>query len=156
MTVDMRRVEEILERYPHRRDQLIQILQDINSSFNYLPPEALRRVSEALEAPLSRVYGVARFYAAFSLEPRGRNILQVCEGTACHVRGALQVGDELKRLLDLPEAGGTTADMEFTLLGVNCVGACALGPVIIANGEYHGHVRANDVGKLVRSLRKRD
>ena len=156
MSVDIQQMDDILARYPHEREQLIQILQDVNQAYNYLPPEALRRVSEALRVPLSRVYGVARFYAAFSLEPRGRNIVQVCEGTACHVRGATRVGDELKRTLELGEAGGTTEDLEFTVLGVNCVGACALGPVVIANGEYHGHFRANKVGKLVRKLRKKD
>jgi NADH-quinone oxidoreductase subunit E len=156
MTLDMQPVDEILERYPREQEQLIQILQDVNQAYNYLPPEALRRVSEGLEVPLARVYGVARFYAAFSLEPRGRNFIQVCEGTACHVRGAAQVGDEFKRQLDLPAEGGTTPDLEFTVLGVNCVGACALGPVVIANGEYHGHLRSNKVGKLVRKMRKKD
>jgi NADH-quinone oxidoreductase subunit E len=156
MSVDMQQLDEILARYPHEREQLIQVLQDVNRTFNYLPAEALRRVSEALAVPVASVYGVARFYAAFSLEPRGRNIVQVCEGTACHVRGSSRVGDELKRTLGLSEVGGTTEDMEFTVVGVNCVGACALGPVVIANGEYHGHMRANHVGRLVRSLRKRD
>lgn len=156
MTVDMQQVDEILADYPAQTEQLIQVLQDVNRAFNYLPAEALRRVSETLGVPVARVYGVARFYSAFSLEPRGRNIVQVCEGTACHVRGAARVGDEFRRLLELPPAGGTTPDMEFTVVGVNCVGACALGPVVIANGEYHGKLRANHVGKLVRTLRKKD
>jgi len=156
MSLDMQQVDQILEQYPAEREQLIQVLQDVNRTYNYLPPEALHKVADALGVSLSSVYGVARFYAAFSLEPRGRNIVQVCEGTACHVRGASRVGDEFKRLLALPAAGGTTEDMEFTLIGVNCVGACALGPVVIANGEYHGKMRANDVGKLVRKLRKRN
>ena len=156
MTADMQQVDEILAGYSHEPEQLIQVLQDVNRTFNYLPAEALRRVSEALDVPVARVYGVARFYAAFSLEPRGRNIVSVCEGTACHVRGASRVGDEFKRILGLPDGGGTTEDMEFTVLSVNCVGACALGPVVIANGEYHGHLRANNVGKLVRNMRKKD
>lgn len=156
MSVDIQKVDEILATYPPGREQLIQILQDVNQAYNYLPAAALRRVAEALDVSLASVYGVARFYAAFSLEPRGRNIVQVCEGTACHVRGSSRVGDEFKRNLELPAAGGTTADLEFTLLAVNCVGACALGPVVIANGEYHGHFRPNDVGKLVRKLRQKD
>ncbi len=156
MTPDMQQTQEILERYPHEREQLIQILQEVNRTYNYLPPESLRQVAEVLGVSLASVYGVARFYGAFSLEPRGRNIVQVCEGTACHVRGAGGVGDEFKRILELGEAGGTTEDMEFTVVGVNCVGACALGPVVIANGEYHGHLRANNVGKLVRNMRKKD
>ncbi len=156
MTPDMQQTQEILARYPHEREQLIQVLQEVNRTYNYLPPESLRQVAEVLGVPLASVYGVARFYGAFSLEPRGRNIVQVCEGTACHVRGASGVSDEFKRILGLGEAGGTTADMEFTVVGVNCVGACALGPVVIANGEYHGHLRANKVGKLVRRMRKKD
>jgi len=156
MTPDMQQVDEILAGYPQKREQLIQVLQDVNRTFNYLPAEALRRVSKALDVPVASVYAVARFYGAFSLEPRGRNIVSVCEGTACHVRGASRVGEEFCRTLGLPEGGGTTEDMEFTLLGVNCVGACALGPVVIANGEYHGHLRANHVAKLVRNMRKKD
>jgi NADH:ubiquinone oxidoreductase subunit E len=156
MTPDMQQTQEILERYPQEREQLIQVLQEVNRTYNYLPPEALHKVAAALNVPLASVYGVARFYGAFSLEPRGRNIVQICEGTACHVRGASRVGDEFKRTLGLGEAGGTTEDMEFTVVGVNCVGACALGPVVITNGEYHGHLRANNVGKLVRNMRKKD
>jgi NADH-quinone oxidoreductase subunit E len=156
MTVDTQPVEQILERYPREPEQLIQILQDVNQAYNYLPAEALRRVSDALEVSLANVYGVARFYSAFSLEPRGRNLIQVCEGTACHVRGATAVGDEFKRALELPGEGGTTADLEFTVQGVNCVGACALGPLVIANGAYYGHMRSNRVGKLVRKLQKKD
>jgi NADH-quinone oxidoreductase subunit E len=156
MTPDMQQVDEILTRYPHEREQLIQVLQDVNRTFNYLPAEALSKVSDALGVPVASVYGVARFYGAFSLEPRGRNIVSVCEGTACHVRGASRVSEEFKRTLGLPDEGGTTKDMEFTVLGVNCVGACALGPVVVANGEYHGHLRANNVSKLVRNMRKKD
>ena len=156
MNLDISKVDEILESYPREREQLIQVLQDVNGTFNYLPAEALRKVAEGLELPIADVYGVARFYAAFSLEPRGRTIVQVCEGTACHVRGATSVGDEFKRKLDLPEEGGTTPDLEFTVLGVNCVGACALGPVVLANGEYHGHMKSDKVDKLIRTIRKRE
>ncbi|MFH2010452.1 MAG: NAD(P)H-dependent oxidoreductase subunit E [bacterium] len=156
MNLDLNQVDTILERYPRDREQLIQVLQDVNHALNYLPAEALRKVALGLEVSLADVYAVARYYAAFSLEPRGRNIVQVCEGTACHVRGATSVGEELRRALELPPDVETTPDMEFTVFGVNCVGACALGPVVIANGEYHGHFRANQVGKLVRKLRKKD
>ena len=154
MSVDLNRVDEILDKYPAEREQLIQVLQDVNRAFNYLPAEALRKVADTLSVSLANVYGVARFYAAFSLEPRGRNIVQICEGTACHVRGANLVGNEFKRALGLPVEGGTTEDMEFTVLGVNCVGACALGPVVIANDEYHGKIKASQVPRLVKKLRK--
>lgn len=154
MQIDLQKVDRILERYPCEREQLIQVLQDVSQEFNYLPADAMRKVADTLPVSLAEVYGVARFYAAFSLEPRGRTIVQVCEGTACHVRGAVSVGDEFKRQLDLPEGGGTTEDMEFTVLGVNCVGACALGPLVIANGEYHGHMTGGKVDKLIRTIRK--
>ena len=156
MTIDLERVNPILAQYPCEREQLIQILQDINQAFNYLPADALRRVSQGLGISLAEVYSVARYYAAFSLEPRGRTIVQVCEGTACHVRGATGVGDEFKRSLGLAEMGETTEDMEFTVVGVNCVGTCALGPVVLVGDEYHGHMTASKVGKLLRAIRRKE
>ena len=155
MSESMEQVAAILDRYPAERQQLIQVLQDVNQAYNYLPAEALRQVADGLSVSVAEVYGAARFYAAFSLEPRGRNIVQVCEGTACHVRGATIVADEFKRRLELPKLGCTTEDMEFTVLGVNCVGTCALGPVVVANGEYHGHMTAKKVDKLIRAGRKK-
>ncbi|MDY0003692.1 MAG: NAD(P)H-dependent oxidoreductase subunit E, partial [Polyangia bacterium] len=133
MTLDMQKVDEVLGRTPRERAQVIQVLQDMQQVCRYLPPEVLRRVASHLQIPLADVFSVAKFYAAFSLEPRGRVLVQLCEGTACHVRGALGVGDAIKTSLGLPAQGGTTSDMEFTLQAVNCVGACALGPVVVAN-----------------------
>lgn len=156
MTVDWKPLEEVLARTPRERAQLIQVLQDVQQVCHYLPAEALRRVAEHLGVSLADVYGVARFYAAFSLEPRGRVLIQICEGTACHVRGALRVGDALKRTLGLPPQGGTTADLEVTLQSVNCVGTCALGPVVVVGGEYHGHMTSSKAEKLLRANRKKD
>lgn len=154
MTMDLEKIEEILDRTPREREQLIGLLQDLQHLCRYLPGEVLHRVAGHLGVSLADVYGVARFYAAFSLEPRGRVLIQICEGTACHVRGALGVGDALKRQLALPPQGGTTPDMEFTLKGVNCVGACALGPLVIVDGEYHGNQSPGHVPRLVKKLRK--
>jgi len=153
MDIDLQHVDRILEGYPERGDQLIQVLQDINSQFNYLPEPALRRVAEALDVPISKVFGVATFYNAFSLVPRGKHMVRVCQGTACHVRGAPLVMQELVRQLGV-EAGGTTEDMLFTLESVNCVGACALGPVVIVDETYHGKVRQKDVAKILKRVKK--
>ena len=156
MTLDMQKVDEVLSRTPRARAHLIQVLQDVQHVCHYLPPEALRRVADHLEVSLADVYSVARFYAAFSLDPRGRVLIQICEGTACHVRGALRVADALKRKLGLPAQGGTTTDMEYTLQSVNCVGTCALGPVVVVSGDYHGHMTASKAEKLLRAHSKKD
>lgn len=153
MDIDLQHVDRILEGYPARGEQLIQVLQDINSEYNYLPEPALRRVAEALGVPISKVYGVATFYNAFSLVPRGKHIVRVCQGTACHVRGAPLVMEELGRQLGVAP-GETTEDMQFTLEGVNCVGACALGPVVIVDETYHGKMRQKDVAKILKRAKK--
>jgi NADH-quinone oxidoreductase subunit E len=118
---------------------LIHVLQDIQEEFDYLPREALRAVAERLELPLAEVLRVATFYAAFSLEPRGEHLITVCVGTACHVRGARAVLERLESVLSVA-AGGTTADGRFTLETVNCLGACALGPLIAIDGKYYGNM----------------
>jgi len=144
LAVELQQVNSILDRYESRRGLLVPILQDIQALFNYLPREALDAVARRRNIPLSQVYSVANFYTAFSLVPRGKNIISVCMGTACHVRGAPQVLEELERQLKI-KPGETTPDMMWTLLTVNCLGACALGPVIVVNQEYHGHMTRSDV-----------
>ena len=131
------------------RDSLISILQDIQGEYRYLPEEALRIVAGELGLPLIQVYGVATFFKAFSLEPRGEHIVSVCMGTACHVRGAPAVLDEFKRRLDV-EAGQTTRDGQYTLETVNCVGACALGPVVVMDDTYHGQMSAGKIKKILK------
>ncbi|MBN1838195.1 MAG: NAD(P)H-dependent oxidoreductase subunit E, partial [Spirochaetales bacterium] len=134
-----RRTDQIISTYGTNRESLIMILQEISAVFNYLPEDALRTVSERLQIPFSEVYGTASFYKAFSLEPKGKHIVQVCLGTACHVRGAPLVLEELERVLGIPD-GKTTDDGLFTLETVNCLGACALGPIVVVDGEYHGNM----------------
>jgi NADH:ubiquinone oxidoreductase subunit E len=141
-------VDGIVDSYGGKRSALIQILQDTNSRFNYLPEAALRRISLRLGIPFAEVYGTASFYKAFSLEPRGRNIIQVCKGTACHVRESQRLLEEFQRRLGI-EAGQTTDDHEFTLETVNCLGACALGPVAAVNGEFHGQMSLGRVPELI-------
>jgi NADH-quinone oxidoreductase subunit E len=152
--VELEQVNEILDRYEVRRGLLVPILQDIQAVFNYLPRPALEVVAKRRHVPISQVYSVANFYAAFSLVPRGKNIVNVCMGTACHVRGSGQVLEEFERRLKI-KAGETSSDMMWTLLTVNCLGACALGPVVVFNDNYRGHMtRARVVDVLDEYAKK--
>jgi NADH-quinone oxidoreductase subunit E len=146
---DPAKVDEIVERYKGDQGLLISVLQDVQEEFNYLPQEALIRVSQGLDVPVSQVYSVATFFKAFSLIPRGRHIFHVCMGTACHVRGANRITEKLERDLAI-KAGGTTGDLEFTLETVNCVGSCALGPIVVLDGEYHGQMNMEKTEKLLK------
>lgn len=137
-------LDGILARYPAEEPSLIQVLQDVQRAYNYLPCDALKIVAERLGVPLARVFSVSTFYKAFSLNPRGKTIVKVCVGTACHIRGAGLLVEELTRQLGIP-AGGTTEDMGFTLETVNCVGACAMAPVVIVGDKYHGGAKAAQV-----------
>ena len=143
------KVDDILERYQRDQGLLISILQDVQSEFNYLPKEALIRVSEGLDISVSQVFSVATFFKAFSLKPRGRHILSVCMGTACHVRGANRITEKLERDLGIG-AGDTTEDLEFTLETVNCLGSCALGPIVVMDSEYHGQMNMEKTEKLLK------
>ena len=129
---------------------LVSILQDVQAVYRYLPREALEEVSHRLDVPLSQVYSVATFFKAFSLEPRGRHLVNVCTGTACHVRGAVKVLDKLERDLNL-KPGGTTPDLKYSLETVNCVGACALGPIVIIDEEYHGEMDTDKVDSVLKN-----
>jgi NADH:ubiquinone oxidoreductase subunit E len=150
-----RTVDAIIDSHGGARQAMITVLQDANAACGYLPEEALKRISTRLGAPMAEVYGAASFYKAFSLEPRGRHVLQLCMGTACHVRGAQRILEELERRLSIP-AGGTTTDGMFTLETVNCLGACALGPIVSVDGEFHGSMSAAKVPRLLEACRKKD
>ena len=134
------KIESILDSHQRDKGMLVAILQDIQAEHNYLPREALEEVGRGLGVPLSQIYSVATFFKALSLEPRGRHLINVCLGTACHVRGAVKVLEAMERELAIG-SGETTKDLRFTLETVNCVGACALGPVVIVDGEYHGQMK---------------
>jgi NADH-quinone oxidoreductase subunit E len=152
-TVDTNKAKEIVARYHGERSSLIAILQDIQEAYRYLPKDILAYVSKELLIPLTRIYEVATFYKAFSLTPQGEHIVKLCVGTACHVRGAANILDKLERDLRL-KPGQTSRDFKFTLETVNCVGACALGPVMVLDGEYHGQVNLKKVDKVIGSLTK--
>ena len=148
MDDDCEKVAAIVSRYGSNRDSLISILQDIQSEYHYLPENVLRAVASQLGLPLIQVYGVATFFKAFSLEPRGERIVSVCLGTACHVRGAPAVLDEVKRQLGIAPSE-TTEDMRFSLETVNCLGACAVGPIVVVDGKYHGQMRSGKIKKVL-------
>lgn len=145
-------LDPILDRYGRDRGLLVSILQDVQEKYRYLPREALERVGAALDVPMAQVYAVATFFKAFSLKPRGRHVFQVCMGTACHVRGAPLIRDKLERDLGVRN-GETAADLSVTLESVNCVGACALGPVVVLDDEVQGHVTMTKTDALVRKVK---
>jgi len=149
MPVDLRVVDEIIEKHGYQEASLIGILQDVQGKMNYLPRKALMQVAKRLSIPLTRIYEVATFYKAFSLEPRGKYSIQVCLGTACHVRGGVRVLDYLENRLDV-KAGGTTKDMAFTLQSVNCLGACALGPMMVIDKKYYGKINTNKIESILK------
>ena len=151
--MDAAKVQEIIERHRGHNSPLMYILQDLQKEFNYLPKEALQQVGKTLEIPMSRIYALASFFHAFSLEPRGKYVCSVCMGTACHVRGAQRILDNLELELGL-KAGSTSQDMKFTVETVNCVGACAIGPVLIVNEEYHGNMTTPKLSKVLKTLRE--
>ena len=151
----MDRVDEIVASYEAKPTALIMILQEIQQEYRYLPKPALERISQKMDLALSQIYGVATFYKAFTLEPRGRHHICVCTGTACHVRNSESIVEKLERDLKV-ERGRTTPDGEFTLETVNCVGACALGPVAVADEKYWGHLTVSDVEKMLEALRTKD
>ncbi|MDD2694941.1 MAG: NAD(P)H-dependent oxidoreductase subunit E [Anaerolineales bacterium] len=151
----MSKVDTILDRYGQGQRGLIPSLLEIQKVYHYLPPEALQRVADRLSIPMIQVYQVASFYKAFSLEPRGEHLITVCLGTACHVRGGEMLIEQIGRLLNV-KAGETTKDMQFTLEAVNCLGCCALGPVMVLDGKYYGSMAASKVEKVLDKSMKQE
>jgi NADH-quinone oxidoreductase subunit E len=152
MKMKMKRVDEIIERYKGEEGVLIQLLLDIQSEFNWIPHGVIARISETMQIPTSQIYRIASFYNAMSLNPVGRHIVQVCMGTACQVRGAPKILDRLEANLKIKE-GGTTPDMRFSLKRVNCLGCCAMGPVIEVDGAYHGKVTSAMVQEILEKYK---
>ncbi|MCK4655136.1 MAG: NADH-quinone oxidoreductase subunit NuoE [Candidatus Cloacimonetes bacterium] len=151
--MEINNVAEVVEECVEKNgNALIPVLQDIQSYYNYLPEEIFDEVSQKLNIPLIDVYGVATFYKSFSLTPKGKYIITVCLGTACHVRGGQRIAERIARELGI-EPGETTPDMNFTLETVNCLGACALGPVVVVDGEYHGQMTIQKSISLLNECR---
>jgi len=151
----MKEMETILQGRDGKSEQLIEVLQDMQAEFNYLPEDGLRLVAERLVVPPIEVFRVASFYKAFSLKPRGRHMLTVCMGTACHVRMAARLIDTIQGELGI--APGETSDGgAFTFERVNCLGCCALGPVVVLDGVYHDHINSSKLRRLIAAVREED
>jgi NADH-quinone oxidoreductase subunit E len=148
------KVKNIIKKYGSDKSFIVPILQDVQREFNYLPKDALCTVSSQLSVPISRVYEVVTFYKAFSLKPKGRYQLTLCMGTACHVRGADLIARNVEDILGIRE-GDTTPDLEYSFETVGCLGACALGPILVVNGEYHGHMNIAKSTKILKKLGKK-
>lgn len=150
VTQEVNRVDQIAGKYAGEEGALIQVLLDVQREYNWLPKDALRRVSERLGIPVSYLYRVASFYKAMSLTPVGRHLVNVCLGTACHVRGGPKILDKVEQLIGI-KAGETTPDQRFTLHRVNCLGCCALGPVMVVDGEAHGKLAVAKVDEILKA-----
>jgi NADH-quinone oxidoreductase subunit E len=149
--MELARVDEILDTYGCQQSSLLAIVQDIQAEENWLPKDTLKRVAERVGVPLSHLFRLATFFEAFHLEPRGKHIWTVCMGTACHVRGAPLLSEKLQRDMDV-DRRGNTRDMEHTVEQVNCVGACALGPLILVDGKYHGNMNSAKVDRVYKDF----
>ncbi len=141
------RLNTVLASYEGKSEELIPLLQDVQEEFSYLPEEAMRRIAQFAGVPASKVYGVATFYAQFRFTPRGRNYVMVCRGTACHVSGAPRVLEDIEELLGIKE-GETSADLEYTLETVACIGACSLAPCVMINKEVEAKLTKQKIAKL--------
>lgn len=155
MKFEISTVDMIIDKYGEGQRGLIPSLLEIQCEFHYLPPEALERVSERMAIPMIQVFQVASFYKAFSLEPRGEHIITVCLGTACHVRGGDFLVDQIGRLLEI-KPGETTKDMLFTLETVNCLGCCALAPVMVVDGKYYRNMGVSKVERVLKNYLERE
>jgi NADH-quinone oxidoreductase subunit E len=146
-------MEKIMSEFYKDQRELIHMLHDAQKKFGYVPAQSISQISRELKISESEVFGVLTFYKAFTLKPRGKHLITICMGTACHVRGAPMILDEFERKLGI-EAGETTEDDQFTLETVNCVGACALGPIAIADGDYHGQMKTREVDGIIKKLKQ--
>ena len=149
--MDVSTVEEIVLQHTEESARIVPILQDVQRHFRYLPEEALRHVAGRLRIPVSRVYAVANFYGAFGLKPRGRHLIRVCKGTACHLRGSPKLMDLLASKFKV-EDGGTSSDGAFSVEAVNCLGACALAPVVAVDGKYFDEVSPDRLLRIIKQF----
>ena len=147
-------MDDLLRGFGREQKELTQILHKVQAEYGYIPPQAIRRVAEHLNTTENEVYGVLTFYKAFRLQPRGKHLVTVCQGTSCHVRGGARVFDEMKKELGV-EPGETTPGRMFSLETVNCLGCCAIGPTVVVNGTYYSQVSVEDVHSIIAEYRKR-
>ncbi|MDP3040032.1 MAG: NAD(P)H-dependent oxidoreductase subunit E [Deltaproteobacteria bacterium] len=152
--MDFEQVGKIIDKYEEKRTALISILHDIQDRYNHLPEGALRKVASRLKMDLNDIYGVATFYKSFSLVPKGKHSITLCLGTACHVRGGPKILREMKKQLNI-EPGQTTADKQFSLNVVNCLGVCAIGPVMFVDGKFYGEMNPVKAKRTVEKINRR-
>jgi len=155
VNTDIQKVKSLIAKHHNQKRALISILQDIQAEFNYLPQEALKFTSDYIGIPLIDIVSVATFYRSFSLKPRGKHLVTVCVGTACHVRGGPKILEEFERQLNIP-AGETTKDNQFTLETVACLGCCAIGPVVVIDGNYYAQTTTRKVGSILKDYTKKE
>jgi NADH-quinone oxidoreductase subunit E len=151
--MDFEHVSKIIDNYQEKRTALISILHDIQDRYKYLPEEALKKVASRLRMDINDIYGVATFYKSFSLIPKGRHSITLCLGTACHVRGGPRILREVKKQLNI-EPGQTTPDKEFSLNVVNCLGVCAIGPVMFLDGKFYGEMNPLKAKRMIEKINK--
>jgi NADH:ubiquinone oxidoreductase subunit E len=147
--IEIKKVDEIINRYEKSEEALLAILQDFQREFFYVPEEGMKRLCEVMDVPESKIYAMGTFYKTLSLSPRGRHTIKVCTGTACHLKGAPQIIETLERELKV-KRDNTTVDGRFTLECVNCVGACAMAPVTVVDEDYYGQTRSSKVGDVLK------
>lgn len=147
------KIDSLLKKYDGKKEGLISLLQDIQEKLGYLPEEVLVKISERFNIPLIDLYGLVTFYKSFSLKPKGEHLITVCLGTACHVRGGANIVSVLSTKLGI-SPGETTSDKKFTLETVNCLGCCAIGPIVVVDGKYYGEMNPQKVERIINKLKK--
>ena len=152
--MDMTPVDEVLKKYDYSESKLIPILQQIQEHYRYLPEETIAYVAKCLKVPAAKVYGVATFYAHFALEPKGKYVFKICDGTACHVKGSTKIIDALYQKLGVNAEKNTSDDQLFTVETVSCLGACGLAPVMLMNEDVYGQVKSDQALQIVDELLK--
>lgn len=153
MQTELTGITEILQSYPRKQRYCLAIMQDMQKKYNYIPKEGMQQLADYLDCPLSSLYSMATFYKALSLEPKGKHIIKLCDGTACHIRGANNLKNDITRILGI-EDGQTTEDGLFSLELVNCLGSCALAPVMVVDETYYGKVTMEKLADILDSYRK--
>jgi NADH-quinone oxidoreductase subunit E len=151
--MDLKSVDLIVDKYQEKRTALISILHDVQDRYKYLPDEALKMVASRLHMDINEIYGIATFYKSFSLIPKGKHSVTLCLGTACHVRGGPKILRELKKQLNI-EPGQTTADKQVSLNVVNCLGVCAIGPVMFVDGKFYGEMNPVKAKRIIEKIDK--
>lgn len=150
-SVRKNKIDEVLIRYRMDKSKIVAILQDVQSENGYLPEELLQYVALQLQIPVSQLYFLSTFYRAFSLKPRGKHLITVCLGTACHVKGGQKIVEAIQKMFNVCP-GETTKNGLLTLETVNCLGACAIGPIVVVDGKYHGHVNLAKLDRLIKGI----